>query len=257
LLADQLEFRVSTYQFYERGSKMSTPIEMAQWYLKKRDAGGAIRALQQQGTRGDRDDFEAMAALASEVRGVTSKRSEQVACDLLIEHAHASIARLSTPPPPVAVATVEATTPGSVPGTKICPRCAEEVKQAAVVCRFCGHEFGEATDTNGAAPSDGTASTIGRTESTATSGVAIAAFITSLVGLWIAAIPLGISAQRAIDRSEGRIGGRGFATAGIVLGVLGLIGTIVLVIVIISAASHSNPGCTYTYNATGGCVPGT
>jgi hypothetical protein len=25
---------------------------------------------------------------------------------------------------------------------KICPRCAEKVKLAAVVCRFCGHEFG-------------------------------------------------------------------------------------------------------------------
>lgn len=27
--------------------------------------------------------------------------------------------------------------------TKLCPRCAETVKTAALVCRFCGHEFGE------------------------------------------------------------------------------------------------------------------
>jgi len=26
-------------------------------------------------------------------------------------------------------------------GTKVCPRCAEDVKQAALVCRYCRHEF--------------------------------------------------------------------------------------------------------------------
>jgi Uncharacterised protein family UPF0547 len=31
---------------------------------------------------------------------------------------------------------------GLLPGTKVCPECAEEVKWAARVCRFCRHEFG-------------------------------------------------------------------------------------------------------------------
>jgi hypothetical protein len=26
--------------------------------------------------------------------------------------------------------------------TKTCPKCAEDVKSAALICRFCGHEFG-------------------------------------------------------------------------------------------------------------------
>ncbi len=37
----------------------------------------------------------------------------------------------------------EGTTLDGTPLHKTCPRCAEEVKYAAVVCRFCGHEFGE------------------------------------------------------------------------------------------------------------------
>lgn len=32
-------------------------------------------------------------------------------------------------------------------GTKVCPRCAERVKVAAKVCRFCGHEFAEEVPT--------------------------------------------------------------------------------------------------------------
>ena len=84
------------------------------------------------------------------------------------------------------------------------------------------------------------------TPTTHTSGVAIAAFVCSLLGLWIAGIPLGYTARSEIDGSGGRIGGRGYATAGIVLGWIGLVATIILVIVIVSAAndatSVSDPG---------------
>lgn len=88
-----------------------------------------------------------------------------------------------------------------------------------------------------------------------TSGVAVASFVCSLVGLWIAGIPLGIHARRQIDESGGRKTGRGFATAGIVLGVIGIVGTIVLVILLISAAKHTAT-CTQTYLSSGECVPG-
>jgi Domain of unknown function (DUF4190)/Uncharacterised protein family UPF0547 len=157
--------------------------------------------------------------------------------------------------PSVAEPQADAVVPGSVPGTKVCPMCAEEVKEAAVVCRFCGHQFSGPP----IAPSGQAALPALQPPAAtppATSGVAIASFITSLLGLWIAGIPLGIHAQRSIDRSRGRLTGRGFATAGIVLGLLGIAGTIILILLIIHAA-HQQPSCTYTYNATGQCVPGT
>jgi hypothetical protein len=108
-------------------------------------------------------------------------------------------------------------------GTKTCPECAEHVQGAALVCRFCGYRF------------DGTPALVAPGE-TDTSGVAVASFITSLVGLWIAGIPLGIHARRQIDQSESRKTGRGFATAGIVLGIIGMIGTVILVVVLVNAA---------------------
>jgi ribosomal protein L37E len=125
-------------------------------------------------------------------------------------------------------------------GTKTCPRCAETVQGAALVCRFCGYSF------------DGTSRAVAPGEAN-TSGAAVAAFICSLVGLWIAGIPLGIHALRQIDSSGGRKTGRGFATAGVILGVLGLVGTVVLIVLIVAAANHTS-GC--IYNAGGECVPG-
>jgi Domain of unknown function (DUF4190)/Uncharacterised protein family UPF0547 len=103
-------------------------------------------------------------------------------------------------------------------GTKTCPQCAERVQGAALVCRFCGHRFdGQPGVVQSGPPS--------------TSGAAVAAFICSLVGLWIAGLPLGIHAQRQIDQSGGRLTGRGFATTGVVLGILGILGTVILVVV--------------------------
>jgi len=72
-----------------------------------------------------------------------------------------------------------------------------------------------------------------------TSMVAVAAFICAIVGIWIAAIPLGIHAQGEVDRSRGRLTGRGFASAAIVIGALEALITVVVVLVILNQISKS------------------
>jgi ribosomal protein L40E len=150
-----------------------------------------------------------------------------------------SAGSVASSPDPLRTATSKsALAAGSTVDTKVCPRCAETVKLKATACRFCGRDFD--TSRSSLIPAS--------QPPMSTSGVAIAAFITGLLGLWIASIPLGISAQRSIDDQNGRLGGRGLATAGIVLGVIGIIGTIVIVVVLIHAASHPAASCTLVYN---------
>jgi ribosomal protein L40E len=51
--------------------------------------------------------------------------------------------------PPVVLASASEASPESMLG-KICPRCAENVKILAQVCRYCGHEFTEEDDRDAA-----------------------------------------------------------------------------------------------------------
>ena len=80
-----------------------------------------------------------------------------------------------------------------------------------------------------------------------TSGLAIASFVSALVfPLWplssIAAVVLGIVAWREIDRSPG-VGGRGLATAGIVIGSVLLVLLAIVVAVFVYVGVECRNGC--------------
>jgi hypothetical protein len=75
-----------------------------------------------------------------------------------------------------------------------------------------------------------------------TSGMAVASLVLGLLFLWgvgsILAIIFGYQGRNEIDRSGGQITGRGMATAGLVLGWIGIGGAILLTILVVSAASQ-------------------
>jgi hypothetical protein len=72
----------------------------------------------------------------------------------------------------------------------------------------------------------------GQTLPTRTSGLAIASFVLSLVWIFglgsLLAVIFAIVARKDIKRSRGTKGGKGFARAGLVIGILGLIGAAVV-----------------------------
>jgi hypothetical protein len=76
---------------------VSEPIDQARRHLASGHLADAIRALQTLGATGERQDFEAVAAMAADIRGKTSKRREQSQCDALIAHAGSSLLRLDNP----------------------------------------------------------------------------------------------------------------------------------------------------------------
>lgn len=120
-------------------------------------------------------------------------------------------------------------------GTKTCPACAEDIKSAAQVCRYCGYDFTAGLASN---QSRQVAVTAPRTN-----GMAIASMVLGIVWIYgigaILALIFGYKARREIDGSGGSQTGRGMATAGIVLGWVGIGGLLLILIATFAAMSST------------------
>lgn len=111
----------------------------------------------------------------------------------------------------------------------ICPNCGHENPEGREFCQSCGAPLSEpAPSPVPSAPPAPSASSV-PSEAPPTSGLAVASLIMGIVGWFVLplvggvlAVVFGHMAKREIAQSEGRLGGDGLATAGLVLGYLGV-----------------------------------
>ena len=124
----------------------------------------------------------------------------------------------------------------------MCPQCGQPVPEGATLCPTCGRQTAPTQSSVGGLSPLAPTMTSGQVTPEKTSGMAIASFIFGLLFLFfplsILAVVFGHISLSQIKNSAGRLGGKGLAIAGLVLGYLGI--ALIPLILIIAAIAIPN-----------------
>jgi hypothetical protein len=107
-----------------------------------------------------------------------------------------------------------------------CPKCGAQANEGSSYCQKCGAALSQPV---GATAPPTNAPVMVNQPAVKTSGMAIASLVMGIIGLVafsflsILAIIFGGIAMGQINRSNGTLGGKGQATAGMVLGIIGIV----------------------------------
>lgn len=115
-----------------------------------------------------------------------------------------------------------------------CAKCGTQVEEGSKFCQKCGTPVGQAVT-----PPQTASAQPGNYQPAAaikTSGMAIASLVLGILGISLLAIIFGIVALNQIKKSNGFVTGKGMAIAGIILGSVAIVITIIVIIALVVAA---------------------